>query len=339
MRTFMQKLFAGALVSACIISATPAFAGVWKWVPAGINASRGDAILSADGDGVIGALLGSINQSWTHSGMSLDNGYTIRHNTMYMENIQVIYNTFLGINTTPKHLNGDQLQSGNPGIITETTSNAYGADGTVSFVYYTYKDGTYINNNALVLKPKSESTWRSRLESAASQMSSVNAYYNVYAYTNHYDFTWSSSKVTSRGQHCSGTIWWANNKAGNSFLTTYYSPSLRQSGASVLFSSIRQAVSDDAGWFGNIILSLFDSGAKDRVANQVVNCFAFDDCWNTGSRWKNGVGSGTAVSPDNLLPTGYSNLGGYYWGNQDANGAYSKPTPMTYYGGYWKYFE
>lgn len=339
MRTRIQKTTMGALLGLCLVSASPAFAGEWRWIPAGINASRGDAVLSADGEGVIGALLGSINQSWTHSGMALDSGYTIRHNTMYMENIDVIYNTFLGIKTTPKYLNGGQLQSGQPGIITESTSNAYGADGTVSFVMYTNKNGVTINNNALVLKPKDESAWRSRLNSAAAQMTSVNAYYNVYAYTNHYDFTWSSSKTTSRGHHCSGTIWWANNKAGNIFPTTYYSSSLRMTGANVLYNSLKQAVADDAGWFGNIILSLFDSGAKDRIASQVVNCFAFDDCWNTTGRWKNGVGSGTAVSPDNLLPTGYSNLGGYYWGNQDTNGAYSKPTPMAYYGGYWKWFD
>jgi len=326
-------------LAALIICSGPLFAGHWVWVPAGINATKGDIVLSAEGEGVIGALLGSLNQTWTHTGMAMDNGYTIRHNTMYMENVEVIYNSFWGIKTTPKYLNGSQLQSGQPGIITESVSNAYGADGTVSFVMYTYRDGQVINNNALVLKPRSESAWRSRLHTAAAKMAWMNAYYNVYAYSNHYDFTYSSSKVTSRGHHCSGTVWWANVKAGNSMLTTWYSSSLRQSGAAVLHSGIRQSVADDAGWFGNIILSLFDSGAKDRIANQVVNCFAFDDCWNTNSRWRNGVGSGTAVSPDNLLPTGYANVQGYYWGNQDPNGPTGMPVPMAYYGGYWKYFD
>ena len=317
------------LSALCLMAASPAFAGEWKWIPSGINADRGDAVLSADAQGVIGALLGSIHQTWTHSGMATDNGYTIRHNTMYMENVEVIYNTFLGIKTTPKMLNATQLRDGNPGIITESTSNAFGADGVSSFNY----------TGGVVLKPRNESAQRSRLQAAAGKMEYLNAYYRVYAYTNMSGLPLANYKQSNVGNHCSGTIWHSNNFAGNALNTTYYSPSLRQAGASVLAANIRSAVADDAGWFGNIILSLFDSGAKDRVANQVVNCFAFNDCGNTGSRWQNGVGSGTAVSPDNLLPSRYANTQGYYWGNQDPNGVYGIVAPIGYYGGYYKWFE
>lgn len=335
----MQK---GRMIIAALalVAAGPVFASKWVWVPSKINANRGDAVLSADPDGAIGVLLGSIHQTWTHSGMVTDSGYTIRHNTMYMENVEVIYNTFLGINTTPKSLNGTQLRDGNPGIITESTANAYGADGIHSFLYGTSTGGTqYTSAGGVVLKPKVDSTWRTTLNTAASKMEYVNAYYRVYAYTVMAGLPYQNYKQADKGNHCSGTIWHSVGWAGAPLNSVYYSPTLRQSGASVLYNSIVSAVSDDAGWFGNIIIGLFDSGAKARVANQVVNCFAFNDCWNTNNRWSSGVGSGQAVSPDNLLPTGYANTQGYYWGYQDPNGPYGKVDPLSYVGGYWKQVE
>jgi hypothetical protein len=97
-----------------------------------------------------------------------------------------------------------------------------------------------------------------------------------------------------------------------------------------------------AGAVGAIVASSINSSVKDRMANQFVNCMAFNDCYNTASRWKSGVGAGNSLSPDNLVPVGFTNLNGKQWGMsgwnpQDTKSLYYDSVEgISYTGGYWK---
>jgi len=67
---------------------------------------------------------------------------------------------------------------------------------------------------------------------------------------------------------------------------------------------------------------------ENNIANQLVNCFAFDACADTSDRWKSsGPGTGIAVSPDNILdwdvPTQKNSDGTY-------NGTYGYNEPIAY---------
>jgi len=69
---------------------------------------------------------------------------------------------------------------------------------------------------------------------------------------------------------------------------------------------------------------------------------AFEDCGNTGTRWKSGVGEGWSLSPDNMLPAGVANPKGTAWGMSgwDPNNInstwYDTVEAISYTGGYWK---
>jgi hypothetical protein len=56
-------------------------------------------------------------------------------------------------------------------------------------------------------------------------------------------------------------------------------------------------VQDKGGVLGSI------ADAPENYATQAANCFAFDNCVDdeSGPQWTDGVGSGNAVSPDNML--------------------------------------
>jgi hypothetical protein len=196
------------------------------------------------------------------------------------------------------------------------------------------------------------------------------AMYSFYSYTD----IWSTEPDASDPDHihvapklekrnmCSGTVAWALFSGGGfSMWPWYYADSVRNPAASVMYRSIYDAIgtkSDStvskafigglvvggpfAGAVGAIVASSINSSVKDRMANQFVNCMAFNDCYNTASRWKSGVGAGNSLSPDNLVPVGFTNLNGKQWGMsgwnpQDTKSLYYDSVEgISYTGGYWK---
>ena len=71
--------------------------------------------------------------------------------------------------------------------------------------------------------------------------------------------------------------------------------------AKVLFNSVKKRVSKV---IPEVLARVAPKRAEDlarNVANQLVNCMAFNDCGNIGDRWRKGVGTGSTISPDNLM--------------------------------------
>jgi len=153
-----------------------------------INAQKGDVVLSTS-EGFIMDLLAILGCSWSHSGMVVDDGLNIRHNTMYVSDVPIEYNYIWFIKTTPKRLNPDRLSNGLPGILTEnidttynTTQNFHAAGGAV-------------------LKPTlaNESAYRSFLHAAADAMNYLVAYYRINSYINIYQLDYTNKLVKGRG--------------------------------------------------------------------------------------------------------------------------------------------
>ena len=92
-----------------------------------VNAKKGDIILSAEA-GMTEDIVKTVSGYWEHAGMVIDDGFTIRHNTKYLDAMGIDYNYinlfFTRIKTTPRRLNPDQLANGMPGMITEDVNTA-----------------------------------------------------------------------------------------------------------------------------------------------------------------------------------------------------------------------
>ncbi|MFN7130491.1 MAG: hypothetical protein ACK4N5_00315, partial [Myxococcales bacterium] len=106
-----------------------------------------------------------------------------------------------------------------------------------------------------------------------------------------------------RGTMCSGTVYDAFTRAGFTITRHTYPASLRQSVARAAYDSVFDQVPNWSSVFS----------MRSRVANQVVNCFAAFgrtnggvSCDDTSNTWESGVGSGTTVAPDNLLPVQFT---------------------------------
>src|SRR6478736_4009038 len=125
----------------------------------------------------------------------------------------------------------------------------------------------------------------------------------------------------TNGTMCSGYIWTAFKGAGitleggtvetrdfGAVLKSdtpdglyFYSAANREGAAGVLYDSIYNQAYDKAGWLGTLF-----TDAPDDAANQIVNCFATDNCAPSAkddASWRetSNVGDGVSVSPDNLM--------------------------------------
>ena len=195
--------------------------------------------------------------------MAVDDGYSIRHNTMYVSDIPIEYNYIWFIKTTPKRLNPDKLSNGLPGILTEDIDTTY--NNTKNF-------------NAAggaVLKPKAanEAAYRPFLRAAADTINFLKGYYRVNAYINMYQQDYVNYLIKGRGNHCSGTCWYANYYSGKTMNVASIPPSLVNLCATSLYNSVKAMVRDEAGGFGSFVIDiegLFGTGADEKVANQIV---------------------------------------------------------------------
>jgi len=323
-----------SIVVAILMISSTLFAGQWVYRPMSINAQKGDVILST-GEGFIHDLLSILGCYWSHSGMAVDDGYKIRHNTMYVSEVPIEYNYIWFIKTTPKRLNPDRLANGLPGILTEDIDTTY--------------NSTHNFNAAggAVLKPKAanESAYRSLLRTAADTLNYLKGYYRVNAYVNMYQLDYVNYLIKGRGNHCSGTCWYANYYSGKAMNVASIPPNLVALCANSLYNSVKAMVRDEAGGFGAFIIDiegLFGSGADVKIANQIVNTFGFDRSSDTSDYWKSRIGSVSAVAnaPDHLLLYNYTNPNGKNPGVQNESVSYyGQVEPLVITNGYYYWVE
>jgi hypothetical protein len=274
------------------------------YVPGRFNTAIGDAVLSTERGSLIYKLLHSLGQTHSHSGLAKD-AQSIRHNTLLKAALDPV--TEGGIPVYLKPTGDGGLRDGAPGTITHTVEAATSHrefNLTDGLVMYSVSDGTSLSATGRWITRVTERV------AAWNQMLDFRGWYRLYAYTN---MTWNDpyARSSNDGNMCSGSIFHAHMEAGNKFWSwdsrRTYSASQRQAAAELLYSEVRSAVLDDPDFLEGVLLGINEFfGGTDygdfatRAANQVVNCMAFNDCGNRTSRWRNGVGSGRSMSPDDL---------------------------------------
>lgn len=331
----MKKYIKIVCVCVILLFASSAFAGQWVWKPMSINGKKGDIVITT-GEGFIMDLLSMLGAYYSHCGMLIDDGYTIRHNTMYANEIPIEYNYIWFIKTTPKRLNPFKLSNGMPGIITEDINTAY--NGNPDHVMFKAAGGA-------VVKPVDalESAYRGYLNAAANVITNLAAYYRVNAYVNMFQLDNVNYYIAGRGNHCSGTVWHANYFAGKPMNVAYIPVNITAVCAESLYTSIINMVRDDAGGFGSFILDLegfFGTGGDERIANQICNTFAFDRSTDTSSYWRGRVPAATANAPDHNLMSTYTNPAGHNMGVQtETSSYYGKVEPLVITNGYYYWVE
>jgi len=296
------------------------------WVPPEINATKGDIVLSGtpETSGVNGSMISDILAVlgcwWSHSGIVVDDGATMRHNTMYMDEIEQLTNG-CGI---PYMLNPDQLSNGMPGILSEDMETAFNGEKAIFHVA-----------GSVILKPSAanEAAYRPFLETVADTLIGLAAYYRVYAYTNFFQMDNVDYYIKGRGNHCSGTCWYANYFAGKQMNTPLITNDLIQEATLALYANVKGEVEDQVGCG-----KLFAPDVAEDIANQVVNTFAFDRADDLSPYWRTHLDGVTseAVAPDHLLMNTYSNPYGNNSGLQTpATSYYDQVDPIEWTDGYW----
>jgi hypothetical protein len=303
----MRKFYKLLAVCIILVFASTVYGAVY--VPTRINGLKGDIVLSPNGSGPLSGLFQVLHSYWSHSGMLVNDGYNIRHNTM---DFPAYNKTWIGC---PTSLKSDPLSNGVPGMLTETINNAYN-------VTHNFTAG-----GGVVLKPTAalEASYRPLLNAVANKMAYMDAYYRPYGYANFFQMDDSNVRVKGRGGHCSGTNWFANYFSGKTMALPYHSSQTVYDAAVQLYNGVRNAALDELGWCGKLFCG---SGCADKMANQVVNTFGFDRATDTSSYWRSRLNGPTgyvttvAPAPDNLLMASYRNPAGYYPGVQTASSSY-----------------
>jgi len=325
-----MKLFTKVCLVLVLLFTSSTIFAEWVYVPMSINTNKGDVVLSTS-PGFIMDLLAILGCYWSHSGMAVDNGFNIRHNTMYVSDIPIEYNKIWFIQTTPKRMNPDRLSNGLPGILTEDIDTAYNV---------TYN---FAAAGGAILKPtaSNEAAYRQYLNAAADVFNYLKAYYRVNAYVNMYQLDYANYLITGRGNHCSGTCWYANYFSGKTMVVATIPANLVSQCGSSLYTSVKNMVRDEAGGFGSFIIDiegLFGTGADEKIANQIVNTFGFDRSTDTSDYWRSRIGTVTATAnaPDHLILSSYTNPSGHNVGVQTTSTSYyGQVEPLVITDGYY----
>lgn len=303
------------------------------YIPARFNMTAGDVVLSTDPNGIIYKLLSSLGYQHSHSGVATSES-TVRHNTAEDDAIDTIDSNFV-----PQRLKGSgehSLRDAWPGLINQTVEAAtstrefFVRDG---LVLYTQDDNASWETIDLHLQQR---------DRALDQLARFQGYYSFYAYT---DIAWNDPyrRALGAGNMCSGTIYHANRLADNFGWgpenVRYFPEDVRQPAAQLLFNEMRRTVREKPDWFGEIVFAisgLVSTSLNDfakRVAHQVVNCMAFNDCSNTGGRWQGGVGDGASLAPDDLVMLTF--LYTFAAGGADSEFVYNGIRPLEEAGSYY----
>jgi hypothetical protein len=271
------------------------------------NAEKGDVGLvplsAPGGEDIVVTIFNAIGQRHRHAVIFLDED-TIRHNTAYDEPDDDDLVDANEIKLGP-------LNNGTPGIITESVDAAL----TKGRLAYT----------GLLLKPSTEFI-RPLFEDAADEALAAQGYYKISDYSGLDGMflpyaaagtaTWETDEL--KGTMCSGLVHYAFTRVGFVIPETFYSASLRNDVADVLYDTVKDQIGSSLGFFESLA-SFFLTGTKKKIANQVVNCFAGLGCDDNTDTWKDGVGSAYSVSPDNLLPEAFTleGTGCAPWGDDE----------------------
>jgi hypothetical protein len=309
---------------------------ITEYTPAYVsNADRGDVGLVPVNDGkgeeTVRAVMDALNQNHRHAVMYLDSE-TLRHNTSYTLEDSDVNWTFGGLRIQP-----GVLMNGQPGIMTESVDDALdagwnrlGQDGLV------LKPGRWgITKQSLdgldpIKRVSSDRRGSNQLTivkgnlflgapsfaAAADKAETLKGYYKISDYSGltgmALPYAGDLERDDLRGTMCSGFVYEAFTKSGYSISKHTYSSTVRDDVAQAVWDSVHDQVNDSMGAW----LVLFPQ-ADEELPNQVVNCFAGLACDDTSDTWESGVGSGSTVSPDNLLPKYFTLYGrGSYdgWG-------------------------
>lgn len=266
------------------------------YVPARLNVVKGETILSAKPDSVIYKLLSSLGQSHSHSVMARSS-QSIRHSTMIENRIK----TTTSFEPKPR-LVASSIRDGQPGMTTHSVESA------LTLHEINLVQGLVLGAGGTAVEQIARAA---ELQRADAEMADFRGWYRLYAYTN---MAWNDPYTTSvnDGNMCSGAILHAHVLAGNRGWSwdqrrKYPQADVRQPAAELLYATVRDTAFDRFSWGQSVFLDINDvlggagQGEVARgIGNQVVNCMAFNDCGNLTARWKNGVGSGYSVSPDDL---------------------------------------
>jgi len=334
-----MKKHTGILASAFIILAYAGSlqAGYWAYRPMSVNAKKGDIILSAEA-GMTEDIIRVVSGHWEHVGMVVDNGFTVRHNTKYMDSADIEWNYinlfFTRIKTTPKRLNPDQLANGMPGMISEDVNTAFNGERA----RFHAAGGIFVSPNQ-----ENESAYRPALGRAADRMKYLDGYYRISSYANMFQQYDVNYRVKGRGGMCASAVWFANYYSGKRMNYAVYSPELSMKVASVIYTSVINMIHDDYGVLGKIffgIQEVFGTGLDRRIANQVVNAFGHDRPDDLTDYWRTHPITAVTVSPDNLLMASFVNPGGKQGGVQAPGSSfYERVEPVRVMNGYWYWVE
>ena len=304
----MRKFYKLLAVCIILVFASTVYGAVY--VPMRINGLKGDIVLSPSSSGsFLSGLFQVLHCYWSHSGMLVNDGYNIRHNTMD----EPAYNkTWIGCPTT---LKSDPLSNGTPGMLTEDINTTY--NSTHNFTA----------SGGVILKPTAalEATYRPLLNAVANKMAYMDAYYRPYAYAYFWQMDDSNVRVKGRGGHCSGTNWFANYFSGKQMNLPLHSSQTVYDAALQLYNGVYNAVLEELGWCGKLFCG---TGCADKMANQVCNTFGFDRATDTTNYWRSrlngptGYVTSVAPAPDNLLMSNYTNPLGYNPGANTADSSY-----------------
>jgi hypothetical protein len=331
------------------------------------NASKGDVLLSSECGGVIGGLLQQVvpPQRFSHSGIMVDNQYTVRHSTASSQR----YIDSAGSDGFDPGI----LKYGWPGTITESIFLAYEGHPMQDPNGKWYSLQSFRNDASefcltgtifpSVVKPPvtDEDSVRLKLESIADAAQTIQGHYRFYAYSSANivgdQSLYPPASVTWAAQNreptvCSSLVWNAAHRAqvqvedqtvesgdrqhssnpSQLGLSVYTAEERREAGQ-WLYDYIYNKVYEVAGDWGR-----FWTDAPDDAGNQIVNCFGFDWCGSEpdkayrgeedakdSDRWHESPGNGIAVSPDDITT----------WDLPPA-GVYGVTETMVYQPGWWE---
>ena len=296
------------------------------------NADDGDVGLvpiiasSAAGDAIVRTAMSSAGQLHRHAVMFHDSGRQTRHNTMYVGDgddgstsdpggayVQVHTPLFGEV-----HLDEDDLRNGAPGAITQTVDDTL-ARGRLEPTGLVLKPRQSCRISVITGAMTCTEPDRARFIDAVTSALGVAAYYKFSDYTDQVSMAlpFSTSRVGDlRGSHCSGYVAFNFIAAGLPIALVSYDEALRDSVAADVFAATRDAARAGTGpWQDFLAAITLHWWGPSNVANQVVNCFAGNDCGDTSGTWTSGRGTGSANSPDNLLPASFRLAGtaSYDW--------------------------
>lgn len=302
------------------------------YIPGRFNMAAGDVVLSTDPNGIIYKLLSSLGYQHSHSGMATSER-SLRHNTADDDALDTVDS-----NLVPQRLKGTgehSLRDAWPGMIDQTVEAA------TSTEEFFLRDGLVLYSDDADVSWETLDARMQERERALDQMARFQGYYSFYAYTN---IAWNDpyTRAFGAGNMCSGSIYHAHRRAGNAGWpedVRYFPSEVRQPAAELLFNEMRRTIRSKPDWLGEIVFAIsglvstsLDDFAK-RGANQVVNCMAFNDCGNTGGRWRDGVGDGASLAPDDVLLLAY--LTSFAAGGADSPFAYDSARPLEETGSYY----